>query len=122
MTNYEQRLQDALIKQEEVKNEIAYLRLQIKQELKQCRWAKGSPIIKQFQRQWPDLHIDNGPGITYLSLSFSVLDVNYEEHLPVGWEKFEERSIDSNALGSPILKTYRMKNVPALLYVTKAIC
>jgi hypothetical protein len=117
---YERRLADALAKQADLKHEIEFLRLQLKQEAKQCRWAKSSPVIKQFKAQWPDLRIDNGAGMTYLGLTFSVLDHDYEQHLPVGWVKFEER-IDSSLIGSPIQRTYKYSGIPALLYVTKAV-
>lgn len=118
MSDYETRLAQALTKAAALKDEIAYLRLQIKQEVKQAKWAKGSPIIKQFKACWPDVQIDNGAGLTYLSLKFGPLD-DYEPHL-VGWELFDSYRVDES-LGSPIIKQYRMKGVPAVLYVTKHV-
>lgn len=119
-TTYESRLQEALEKQEKIKAEIDFLRLQIKQERQQTRWCNSSPFMKQFRKQWPDARIDNGAGLTYISLDFGVLDPNYEEHLP-GWELFDTTRIDPNSLGSPILRKYKFPGIPAHLYVTKAV-
>lgn len=119
MTDYERRLEEALEKQANLKSEIEFLRLQIKQERKQIRWAKGSPIIKQMKAQWPDLRIDNGAGMTYLGLTFRVTDPNPEPHLP-GWVLHETRR-DSDRLDAPIVDVYRYHGIPAMLYVTRNV-
>lgn len=119
MTDYERRLQEALTKQANIKEEIAFLRLQIKQEVKQTKWAKGSPDIKELSRLYPDLRIDNGAGTTYMGLTRSVLDVPVQ--LPAGWELFESHPQDPSTIGSPVVNKYRFKGLPALLYVTKAV-
>lgn len=119
MNDYESRLAVAVEKLAALKHEIAFFKLQIKQEKKQAVWAKGSPIIRQFKAQWPDLTIDNGAGLTYLGLKFGVTD-EYESHIPFGWECYETRTTGTG-LGDPVLKIYRSRGVPALLYVTKAV-
>jgi hypothetical protein len=122
MTTYEQRLRDALIKQTAINNEITYLRLQIKQEAAQVRWAKTSPIIKGLKAQWPDAHIDSSPDRTYVSISLGVLDPNPDPLLlPFGWEKFEENQLSPGSLGSSVLSIYRLKGCPAYIYITKAV-
>ncbi len=120
MTQYEERLQSALARLADDKAEVEFLKLQIKQEKKQAKWAKESPVLKQFKAQWPELTIDNGAGMTYLGLHFAAHE-EYEQHIPFGWECYDTRKVH-DGLGSPIVKIYRMRHVPALLYVTKAIC
>lgn len=116
-SGYERRLASALEVLEKTKSEIDFLKLQIKEEKKQTRWAKGSPIIKDMVKRYPGLRIDNGAGLTYLGL-----DVQCTEtfNAPFGWECFETRRID-DSLGSPVLSIYKLRNCPAHLYVTKHI-
>ena len=120
MTDYEKRLHEALIQQQELKEAIAFLRLQIKQERKQERWAKTSPIIKQMKARWPSLRIENGAGCSYLGIALSAKDPGITPHLPE-WELLEQYAAYPSKLGSPIVTKYRMKGVPALLYVTQEV-
>lgn len=121
MTDYEIRLEKALEDKSKINDEIDFLRLQIKQEKKQAKWAKGSPVIKELMSQWPDARIDHGAGMTYVNLSFSVLDAPYEQRLPTPWEKIEERKVDRESVFSPILRAYRLKDSPVLIYATQTV-
>lgn len=118
MTNYEQRLEAALKKQADIKDEIDFLRLQIKQEKKQEKWASRSPVISQIKAKFPDLRVDNGAGLTYLTMNFSVLD---QSELPQGWTLFDANPQDKQNLGSPIVERYKYPDVPAMLYITRQV-
>jgi len=117
MTDYEVRLERAQKQLTEVKDQIEFLKLQIKQERKQARWAKGSPIIRDMKKRWPHLRVDNGAGTTYLGLDVGVLE---SFDAPVGWELFD-RYPQNSSLGSPIVEIYRLRHCPANLYVTKHV-
>lgn len=116
--SYAQRLEQALKKLVDTKNEIVFLRLQIKQEKKQEKWANGSPVIAQLKELFPELRIENGAGMSYLGLTFEVLD---KAVLPAGWSLFDSEPQDRNQIGSPINEKYKYTGIPAMLYVTRKV-
>ena len=119
-SEYETRLAEALEKQERIKHEIKFLRLQIKQERQQERWCKGSPDIKELCKQFPEHRIDNGAGLTYFAVDLSVLDAL--PALPDEWVAFDRHVIHPSSISSPVCTKYRKNGVPAHLYITKAVC
>lgn len=118
MSDYEVRLQTALIKQAGLKDEIAFLRLQIKQEKKQAKWAASSLTIRELKELFPEAKIDNGAGVTYISVDLSRTDLR---QAPGSWEQRDREVVFPNNIGSPVRCTYRMQGVPANLYITRAV-
>ncbi len=116
-SDYATRLIDAQAKLEDLREHIVFLKLQIKQEKKQAKWAKESPTIKDLRAKYPHLRVDNGAGMTYLGLDVGVLEAF---DAPVGWERYDSRPQNSS-LGSPIVEIYRLRHCPAQLYVTKHV-
>ena len=117
-SSYKLRLAEAIEKQERIKHDIAFLRGQIKQEAKQTRWAKGSADVKALSKIFPDCHIDNGSGLTYIGVELTCLQVT--PALPEGWVEFERASVHNN-IGSPICCKFRKPGIPAHLYITKSV-
>lgn len=116
-SDYERRLIVAQELLERTKNEITFLKLQIKQEKQQERWAKSSPIIRDMKARYPGICIENGAGLTYLSMDVGVCE-SFEP--PFGWE-CSHRDPQNSSLGSPIVETYHLRHCPANLYVTKHV-
>ncbi len=116
--NYFDRLEQALKKQIELKHEIEFLRLQIKQENRQTKWAQSSPVIAHLKSLFPDLRIENGAGLTYLGLTFGVLDT---ATVPDGWTLWEAEPQDRNQIGSPMIEKYKYHGIPAMLYITRKV-
>lgn len=117
--NYEERLQNALQRQRDIKEEVAFLRLQIKQEKQQARWAKGSMDVTFIRSIYPHVEVENGAGCTYMSVKLTAADLML---YPLGWEIVDMREVDDTRLNSPMLVKMRRVGVPALLYITKDVC
>jgi hypothetical protein len=117
MSDYTNRLANAEKKLEELKAEIAFLKLQIKQEKQQAQWAKGSEVLKSLLKVFPDATVENGAGCTYVTARVSVSD---KREVPEGWELRESKAESSN-IGAPLHKLYRMPHTPVNLYVIKQV-
>jgi len=116
-STYERRLVEAQERLDKAKSEVAFFKLQIKQEKRQHRWASSNPEIKALLKQHPTMRCENGAGLTYLSIDVSVLDT-FE--VPEGWQLFET-SRRSDSLGAPVCSIYHKTHFPANLYVTKHV-
>ena len=112
---YTERLANAQVCLRDIKAEIEFLKLQIKQEAKQVRWAKGSPGLKAILRD-KRISAEHGAGMTYLAIHLSVLE-SYA--VPDGWEMVEQTR--QRNIGDPVCTKYRKQGFPALLYVTKEV-
>ncbi len=74
-STYERRLVEAKERLDKAKSEVAFFKLQIKQEKKQHLWASSNPEIKALLKQHPTMRCENGAGLTYLSIDVPVLAV-----------------------------------------------
>jgi hypothetical protein len=115
---YTERLEAALTMRSELAAEITFLRLQIKQERQQAKWAKGSQAVKDVLAVYPMAQIENGAGMSYITVKLACSDMLL---CPGGWSLHEQREVDPSKLNSPVLTTYRNHGVPALIYVVKQV-
>ena len=118
LTDYTTRLATAIVAAAKIKDEIAYLKLQIKQEKAQTKWAKTSPQVKDLQAMFPGAEVQSDSSMTYISVH---LPVSATVNLPFGWELREQRAVNAVTLGSPVVSFYKTPRTPINLYITKAV-
>ena len=119
MSSYARQLEEALEKQRQIKGDIEFLRLQIKQEKKQTAWCRKSPDIKALKKLIPNHRIDNGAGLTYFGVT---LECDERITLPDGWVHFDNEVCDTSTLASPVCKKYKKHGVPIHVYINQKVC
>ena len=121
MSSYARQLEEALEKQRQIKGDIEFLRLQIKQEKKQTAWCRKSPDIKALKKLIPNHRIDNGAGLTYFGVTLECTDKRIT--LPDGWVQFDNEAwCNTNTLASLVCKKYKKHGVPIHVYITQKVC
>ena len=118
MNNYKERLRLAIESHDRAKIDIAYYKLQIKQVKVAQAWSKKSAIVKAALKAIPELRIEHGPNLTYLSVTVPCTD---QRDMPEGWEGFEWTKDFPDSIGSPTTTKYKYPGQPVIAYITRRV-